>query len=424
MKFQLKKWTVLFLAVIMSLALTQIGASAMITPRVAVQISMSTDVDNLYQIRTNKEVTVNVTWKSVLASAGEPITIKVTNGAEILVYDKSDVTFMANGVAASIKPVTRSADGDVVTFVSGSPASSPLENNITFKVKAPSTPGDFKLSVKIGSETMPNNPLTNFVEREFTVSPLVVDTSVDVVDGFDSFDVFGEVDHEDAFIIAMEIHNKETGDVAFESLTMDISNDGNYSLGSFSFDDSHAIGAYVIDVVLLDSSFNPVATAKKEIERIMSAPLDISIKYLVLDPEESLLRYTEQYRYGEVASFSPKVFFSAYRLTGIMLNGELIEGRNLEMTITESAEVVFLYERLYSPGIICVRASDGQQFGGSSSSGGNPLGTVVTITAPVMSGHGNVVGVLVDGERATLINGNQVEVTTTKSMVITFEYQY
>ena len=192
MSMKLKKGIALFLAVVMSIASTQISALAMITPRVAVQISMSTDVDQLDDVRPNTEITATVTWKSVLASAGEPITIQVSNGAEILINNEADVAFKANGVSAAIKSVNRNDVGDVVTFTSGRPATSPLENDITFKIKAPSTMGDFNMSVKIGSESTPNNPLTNYSEREFFVSPLTVETTRDVIDDVEPFEVFGE----------------------------------------------------------------------------------------------------------------------------------------------------------------------------------------------------------------------------------------
>lgn len=166
-----RKIMALILFVIISVASVPVSAFATNAPRVAVQISMATDADKTGEVGPGDEISVTVTWKGVLASSGEPITIQVTNGAEILIYNEGDVVFQANGTPASIKPVTRTPNGETVTFASGSPATSPLENKITFKVKAPSSAGNFNLSIRIGTNTTPNKPLINFVEEELTVNP-------------------------------------------------------------------------------------------------------------------------------------------------------------------------------------------------------------------------------------------------------------
>lgn len=421
MSFKLKKCTALFLAVVMSIFSAQVNAFAMIAPRVAVavQISMSTDADQSNEVRPNDEITATVTWKSVLAPTGEPITIRVTNGAEILIYNQADVVFRANGVPASIQPVTRSTSGDVVTFISGTPATSPLENKITFQIKSPSSAGDFKLSVKIGSDSTAANPLTNFVEREFTILPLTVNTSLDIVDGAEPFEVFGEVAVDDAFIIAMEIHNKETGDIAFGSTTMDISSNGRYTLGLFSFNESHAAGVYIVEVVLLDSGFNPVGTVKKEIQHVTEQI--VSVKFMNVDTGEIFLSYSKKYNYG--ATISPEVIYSNYSLVGALVNGQPVEGGKVKLTTNGPTEVVFQFEILYGIRITSINlARPGLPMQVQISTGGHPNGAVVDVTAPEFDNY-EVVGVLVNGQRATLINGNQVQVTINGSMEVTFEYR-
>lgn len=420
-KDKIIKSIALFFAVTMSVSSMQTIAFAKGTPRVAVQMSMSTNTDKSNEVGPNDEITAVVTWKSVLASAGEPITIRVTNGAEILISNEEDVEFKANGIAAPIKSVSRNSSGDTITFKSGAPASSPLENKITFKVQAPSSTGQFNLSVKIGSDTTADKPSINFVEKELTVNPFRLLTSLNVIDGSESFEVFGKAVLDDAFMVAMEMHNKETGEVVFEATTMDISSDGQYTLGSFAFNDSHAIGEYVIDAVLLDSNFNSIATSTKEIERIKTVIIydDISIKYK--DDSGTILgSYTEQHERGSSVTISPQLIFSSnYEFIGSLLNGQSVEGDKVPFTVTGPAEVVFQYEQHFEINLIL---STETSIEGQVHSVGHKKGTVVDVTAPEKTGF-KVVGVLINDQRTTLMNGNQVRVTITGTMNVNFEYR-
>lgn len=413
---KLKKCIVLFLVAIMSIAFS---ISSFAEPRVAVQINMSTDADNLEEVGPRDEITATVTWKSVLASSGERFTIQTTNGAEILIENEEDVTFQADGTSSSIKSVVRNSSGDTVTFTSGPPATSPSENKIIFKIKAPSKAGKFNMSVKIGAESTPNNPSTNFAEKEFTVNPLKVDTSLDVIKENESFEVFGTVVFDDTLMIAMEIRNKSTGEIAFDSTTTTVSSDGKYSMGSFSFNESHATGKYIVEVLLLDSSYNPVSTAKKEIELVKSI-IPISMDYRDIASGQSLSSHIMEFEYGSSVTLSPKLVFTGYELVGVLVNGQQASDNQLQVTVTEPLEVVFQYEKLY--GVSLKFIYDGMFGGGEMGSGGHRLGAVVHVTAPDKAGY-KLVGVLVNDQRSTLINGNQVQVTITGNMEVSFEYE-
>lgn len=422
MSSKVKKSLALFLIAILSVTSVQVNVFAMNAPRVAVHISMSTDADKSGNVEPEEEITATVTWKGMFASTGEPVTIQVTNGAEILVYNEEDVDFQANGVPAAIKSVTRTPSGDSVTFTSGTPAASPLENKISFKIKAPSTTGSFNLSAKIGLNTTPNNPQTNFVEEEFNVNPLRLNTTLDVIDQNDSFEVFGSLAFDDAFMLAMQIYNKETGSVAFETTTTDISREGKFTLGTYTFDDSHATGVYTVEIVLFDSNFTPIATAKKEIEHLKSYH-EISYVYKCIETGKTIDSYSLRYKHGEEITLIPDILEGfqdyGYTLKETLLNGEPVEGDNLQLAVTEPAEVVFLYNAFAGVTVNC--KVDGR-WQGNGELTFHSLGSIITITAPDKPGY-KLASAWVDSERATIINDNQVEVTVTGNMLVDFIYE-
>ena len=165
MKSRLKRVAALFLSIAITLTFApfntfaaedepaslveeDISATSTIAPRLAVGIDMFTDSDPSGKVGTGDEISVTIRFRSMMAPNGEPFTIRVTDGAEILIADVSDVAFKANGVSAPIRDVVV-GDG-VVSFMSGPPANTPLQNEITFSIKAPPSAGDFKLSVMIG----------------------------------------------------------------------------------------------------------------------------------------------------------------------------------------------------------------------------------------------------------------------------------
>lgn len=418
MSFKLKKYGTLLIIILLSFASMQITASAMISPHMAVQISMTTDAGPNNEVQGGDEINAVVTWRSVMAPAGEPITIQVTDGAEILINSEEDITFSADGLPAPVNSIVRSPDGNMVTFMSGIPATSPAENQLSFAIKAPSNAVNFGLSVKIGADAIPANPATNFVQQEFSVKALLVSTSLDIIFGDTAFDIYGEVNYEDAFMIAMEVRNKETGDIAYGTTTMDLNNSGNNLLGTFAFDNSHPAGIYVVEAMLLDSSFVPVATEIKEIEHRKYSEVPISYKYVVSDTGEIIDSHTVMYNYGDAIRLSPYIIYSKYRLNGVMLNGQLLQDSSV-VPATEPAEVEFLYTELF--GISVQYARDNGVFAGEFGSHGFLKGSTVMVTAN--STMGIPISVTVNGQPAPLINVYQVEVTITGNMLVKFLYK-
>ncbi len=414
---KLKRCITISLIFLISLASVQMNASAMISPHMAVQISMSTDAGSDNEVKANEEINAAVTWRSVMAPTGEPITIQVTDGAKILIHNEEDITFSADGIPTPVNSIACSPDGDMVTFVTGIPATSPAENQISFTIKAPSNAVKFDLSVKIGSDSIPANPMTNFVQQEFTVKALLLSTSLDIIFGDTAFDIYGEVNYEDALMIAMEVRNKETGDIAYGTTTMNLNNSGNNLLGTFAFDNSHPGGIYVIEAILLDSSFVPVASETKEIEHIKFSEVPISYKYVVPETGEIIFSHTVMYNYGDVIKLSPYLTYSQYRLVAVMLNGQLLHN-SPEVMATAPAEVEFQYEELFGIGIQYAR--DNGVFAGTFGGSRYPMGTTVTVTAD--SSKGIPISVLINDQPASLVNDYQVVVTITGNMQVRFYY--
>lgn len=366
MKLKMKKNFALFLAVLVAVLSVNVDTYAA-APRVAVQIDMSTNADLSGLVDADSTITATVTWKSILAFSGEPITLQVTNGAEILISAPEDVTFKADGVPASVGPVTRSADGNAVTFSSAPPAASPLDNEITFRIKAPSRAGKFNISAKIGKEETPNTPLINFVEKELTVIPTIdVVTNTDIIIRGDTLHVFGTVNAEDPLIVGLVIFNAQTGDVAFEATTTDISDSGEYDFGSFSFKEPYAenVGTYTLQVTLLDHNYNQIATAEKSFEYRDVNRHTVIIKYQVAPHSFELagggngtggvvlLRETEVREEGSVLTYYPKEF-PGYQFTGwgfIHFIDDRVQtvtnGIPLSDILTKDVEFVFEYRKL------------------------------------------------------------------------------
>ena len=251
-----------------------ISATSALAPRLAVGIDMFTDADPSGEVGTGDEISVTIRFRSMMAPNGEPFTIRVTDGAEILIADINDIEFNANGVSAPVRDVIV-GDG-VVSFMSGTPATTPLQNEIRFSIKAPPSAGDFKLSVMIGlPSTTPS--FLNSVEQTFgAVSSLYVETSDDVITGDMPFDVFGETGFANAsgmdYLVGFTLTHKGTnyeadGDVMFTNP------DGSFSFDGRTFPGTAPEGTYIVEVTLLDflnaNGPTPIGTAQKEIEYVV-----------------------------------------------------------------------------------------------------------------------------------------------------------
>jgi hypothetical protein len=427
MNLKIKKNVVLFFAIVMCFVFMKDNALAQKAPRVAVQIAMNTDADSSDEVRTNQEITATVTWKGVRAASGEPITIQATNGAKILINNEADVLFTANGTPAPITSVVSNLD-DQVTFMSGTPVTSPLDNQITFRVKAPAQATTFHFSVKIGSKTVPSDIRTNYIEKSFSAKPyLKVETSDDEIVASAPFEVFGEVAYDDIFMIALEVRNKETNQVVFDSFTMDILDNGNFNFGTFNFDDSHEVGTYIVEAILLDNSFTEVTSAKKEI--LYKNMIDVTVKYIDEDTGEEFDSHTESYVYGSSVliplnySLNSSLGARNYAWNSTWLNGEQIDNfYTVRFTANEPTELIYAYHKTGTVEIKHAWASSQNQFGGQLTSIPYLIGHTYDIVATAISGR-NVVGVLVNNQPASLINGNTIRLTISDFTTVIFLYE-
>ena len=246
-----------------------------ITPLVSVNIMMSTDVDLLGEIEPLDEITVTVSWTSVLVTSN-PVAISVSNGAEILVNYETDVEFLAGGILGAVSDLVTGVNE--VTFVSGAVASGNLANEITFRVQAPPAAGDFDLSVLIGLPTVAISPGINFVERTFDVGTgFFVETSYDTIVGDMPFDVFGETGRTNVggheYIVAFTVsHIDDLSNPVIEGAYFTAPN------GSFIFEQvefpSYALeGIYVVQAVLTDTNGSILRNADhKYIEYVRPVP--------------------------------------------------------------------------------------------------------------------------------------------------------
>ena len=273
-------------------------SSRMIAPRVPTSINVTTSADASDVVSPNDEITVTVNFGSVLAPNGEPIAIWATNGAEILINDITDVRFSAGG---ELRPIRDIATGDgVVRFMSGPPVSGLLANQLTFSIQAPPSAGDFTLTVRVGLETATINPASNFAQRTFRVgSHFTVNTTLDVVNRNQLFEVYGEIDFDDVFLVGMKIYNRDTGVNAFEATTLDLGTaldiaNGTYSMGLFSFDSSHAAGIYVVETTIVDSGgYDNIATARTYIELVIPELITVNTTLDVVGENEPFEVYGE-----------------------------------------------------------------------------------------------------------------------------------
>ncbi|MCL2222975.1 MAG: hypothetical protein FWB92_11725 [Oscillospiraceae bacterium] len=240
-------------------------------PRVALLLEMDTSATPNSDVDVNEEIIVSVRFRSILAPNGEPVTVTVTNGAQILINDESDVLFEANGVARPIRNII--ASNNSVSFTTGAPATTPLFNDLTFSIAAPSSPGDFSVSVLIGNPGTTPNVNVNFAERTFTaVSSFFVQTSHDVIIGRMPFDVFGGTDSGANNMVALEFRHigsdfKEAlGNVAVTDI------DGTFLFNALVFPANAPAGMYEIGVVLIDVEGNEIDEALTVVEFVIPEP--------------------------------------------------------------------------------------------------------------------------------------------------------
>lgn len=351
MKTKIKKFQPLLIILIINLFFMQTATTAVAVqaaPRVAVQISMTTDADLLDSVEPGDEITAVVTWKSVFASAGESITIQVEEGAEILIYNETDVGFKANGTSAAIRSVVRNQSGNKVGFITGSPAPSNLNNEITFKIKAPSNRGIFNMSVKVGDDTVTPDLRMNYVEREFLVySPLSVaaESIIPLTVGED-VTISGHVYDNNGYMIAVEVSNKLTNEVVFSSATTDIRSDGNYYFDSFSFNGSHEQGDYKVKAVLLDHNYNQLGSASCETYFLKAVLVYTACVDQYHSPYYSGNYYTVSNINSVISVYTPGMKNAV--ITAVYVNGQhaaLLNLDHVDVPATGTMYVLFQYLR-------------------------------------------------------------------------------
>lgn len=233
---------------------------------VAVSVEMLTDASS-GEVETNETVNVTIQFRSAIVSSTR-VTIDVTNGANILINNPSDITFLANGVVGGISDLQVS--GSQVQFTANGLASTPLVNEVVFSVQAPSAPGSFNISTRIGAATP--SPMNSTTQSFDVVSGFTVDSSHDTVVGSTAFTISGNagVDNAGNFV-AIAFRHIATGvfvdaleDIAF------VGADGQFELSPRSFPASADEGMYEVVAVLLDGSFIPIAQATTVIEFVRS----------------------------------------------------------------------------------------------------------------------------------------------------------
>jgi hypothetical protein len=355
MKTKMKRLTTLLLAVVLTITTAKVSVFAAAQPRVAVQIKMSSSADTQNEVTQNQVITAVVSWKNVLTTTGEPVTLTATNGAQILIQNASDVTFVGD-TSSSVSSISRNSTGDLVTLTTGTPSLDPTNwNSLIFDIKAPSNAGNFKLSAKVGSNSTPSNPQTNFVEHEFNMSKLLsVNTSKDTIDGIENFEVFGTIDfsalnYANAYMLAMEVRNKQSGAVAFNSTSMNIPSSGNYNMGTFAFEKTHIDGTYEIEIVLLDRNYNTLYSAKKDITHTNTIYFPIHYQYKCGGSSSGKLGFgggiLGSGRIGDTVIVTAPNVANAYVLN-VTINGapaNFINGNQIAVLITGETELYFNY---------------------------------------------------------------------------------
>lgn len=256
---------------------TKASKQASISPRSSMRILMRTSVDGQAELEGLKEIEVTVTWLESLAMK-EPVTIAVTNEAQILAESISDITFTTNGVKKDISDLV--IEEGKVKFITGT-AANRSTCTLTYKVKAPIAAGDFKISTKIAAENAPET-LANYVEKVFTVtSGLTVETTYETIYGDTPFNVFGLVNYKTEaanpdLVISLDVYNKETGEVVYELTGADYPTDNNYEIGPVAFPESSVDGTYIVHVTLADG-WDIIGTASKTITYVKSKELKITV---------------------------------------------------------------------------------------------------------------------------------------------------
>jgi len=248
-------------------------------PRVALSLELNTSATPNSDVDVNQEIIVNVRFRSILAPNGEPVTVTVTNGAQILINDVSDVLFEANGVARPIRNIV--ADNNSVSFITGVPANTPLLNDLTFSIVAPSSAGDFSVSVLIGNPGTIPNVNVNFAERTFTaVSSIYVQTSHDVVIGNMPFNVSGgSGDGAGNWAVAAIVHSECGFGLTIGNPLAQTDISGRFQFDPIVFPPNAPAGMYNVTVELVDSGWNQLGKAITSIEFIPA--LTVNTTYAV-----------------------------------------------------------------------------------------------------------------------------------------------
>ena len=239
-----------------------------IMPLMVLGVDIVTDL--VGDVAPNAEIRVTARWFS-RATLTHPVTIRVTNGAEVLADYATDITFTAGG---SEVPINNFVAGDgVVTFTTSTLADAPLANEITFSIQAPPTEGYFDLTVRVGPGT--NYEYGNYDVKTFNVvTSFIVETSSDIIVGDERFDVFGNVGREFTngnYFVGFDFIHVETGTISAMYSTTPEPN-GDFFFGDVQFpDDAPLAGIFQVKAVLVCRiTFEEITSIPIEIERVMS----------------------------------------------------------------------------------------------------------------------------------------------------------
>lgn len=364
----LKKCTALVMAFMLSAGLlsqtvyAQQSQESGIMPRSSMKILMETSVDGQEDLSGMQDIDVTVTWQESMA-VKEPVKIAVTEGAQILIDDVSDVVFKTAGTQKDISDLT--IEDGIVKFMSGQAARGSV-CTLDFKVKAPLVAGEFNISTKVAAENAPNTR-SNYIEKTFNVtSGLTIETTAETVYGDIPFDVFGQVyyvsqQETPELTVTLDVYNEDTGEMVYELTGADYPTENKYTIGDLVFPDYCVDGNYVVQITLSDG-WDYIGTISKTIKYVKSKDCKITVKDVIRGEsgEESAedTVYTREFTYEigtEIDAIQPKTVENA-SVVSVSMSPEnitsLVVGEDHNITGTMPAgniEITYIQQMDESP---------------------------------------------------------------------------
>lgn len=268
MKHYLKRSFALILSIMLllgSISLNSLAAeiSPMFLPLAPV-ITFDTD-----GVDPGEIVNVTITFKDI-SSRKVPFTIAVTNDAELVVNNNSDVQFETNGITKNMDTVTVNSSKSEMTVLTDTVAGGKT-SSITFPVLAPLMSANFKVILTTDAIT----PSIKTVEEEIEIISGLTINAPDVLNDVDLFDVFGNAMYKKQTppvnsVVFMQITNLDPTKPAFQEIQLfsDIVND-KYEFNDVKLSSDYEDGDYLIQVVLVNQDTGDIlGYAEKQVKFI------------------------------------------------------------------------------------------------------------------------------------------------------------